>query len=596
MKRYILLLWATCLSIALQAQNEQKAVSKFETMDVSEFTSSAKFNTDGKKSDGGFLKVKGTEIVNNHGVIPLRGLNVGNWLLQEGYMMQTYSTAPAQHQFKERVVQLIGKEKTETFYKKWRANYITRDDIDVIGKWGFNNIRLPLHYNLFMKEDSSLDMVGPGFALIDSTLKWCVANHMYLILDMHAVPGGQSPDNIADFHAGNLQIWRSKSYQAKLVKLWREIAKKYAKELWIGGYDLINETVYTFPEDTSFRKYFVLLTKEVRKVDKNHILFIEGNNYANNFKNLTPPWDNNMVYSFHKYWNYPDKNSINWVLEMRERYNRPLYCGEFGENSNQWIADAITLFNEQKIAWSIWPYKKLNSTKGFYSVKMPDGYKRLLAYWEGKGEKPTAEASEKALNDLLENVKLKNCILTKDYLHAVTKQAYTKESAAFSAHKLPAVIKAVNYDLGQNGYAYSDIEYTNTSGQPSTTYNSADCYRNDGVDIDYSDAEKSFIVVQEQAGECLCYTVQDTIGGTYNIDVRNASHGTARIALLIGSPKEGGKLLPEVSFAPVSWKEDIWQEKSVGRIKLEKNKPTKVCLTIQAGNLKLSSVKFELVK
>jgi hypothetical protein len=41
------------------------------------------------QANAGFLKVKGKEIVNNNGAFIFRGLNLGNWLLQEGYMMQT---------------------------------------------------------------------------------------------------------------------------------------------------------------------------------------------------------------------------------------------------------------------------------------------------------------------------------------------------------------------------------------------------------------------------------------------------------------------------------------------------------------------------
>jgi len=87
-------------------------------------------------------------------------------------------------------------------------------------------------------------------------------------------------------------------------------------------------------------------------VDNNHIIFIEGNWFANDFPGLTPPWDDNMVYSPHKYLSFNDQASIQWVLDMRNTYNVPLYLGESGENSNVWFRDAIKLLEDNDIGWA----------------------------------------------------------------------------------------------------------------------------------------------------------------------------------------------------------------------------------------------------
>lgn len=542
--------------------------------------------------NAGFLRVKGKEIVNNNGAFIFRGLNLGNWLLQEGYMMQTPGVANSQHEFQDRLLPVIGQQKMDAFYKKWRATYITKTDVDSIASWGFNHIRLPMHYNLFMKEDSSTTLTGPGFAFIDSTLKWCKSNKLYLILDMHACPGGQSPDNISDYKKGDKQLWQSKAYQKKLVVLWKAIAKKYANEPWIGGYDLINETVYKFPNDVDFRNYFMELTTAVRQVDKNHIVFIEGNYYANDFKNLTPPWDANMVYSFHKYWNTTDRNSIGWVLEMREKTNIPLYCGEFAENSNEWITEAISLFEAEKIGWSIWPYKKIESRAVFYNVNIPASYQTLINSWSDKAPKQTEVQTDQALADLLESVKTKNAVLKRDYLNAINASPYTNKTKAFGKNTVPNFIPAVNYDLGRNGFAYSDLGYVNYSGRPATSFNSGEKYRNDGVDIIYSDQLKEYIVTEAQGGEGLCYTLTDTTNGSgiMKVTALVSCKEQARLAILEGSPTEGGKLHPEVIFNPSG--NEVWQEVSLGTVQFEKGKPKKVSLQIVKGNLQVQGLRF----
>ena len=59
------------------------------------------------------------------------------------------------------------------------------------------------------------------------------------------------------------------------------------------------------------------ITQAIREVDKNHIIIIEGNGWGNNYNGMLGPWDNNMVLSFHKYWNYNDQQSIQHILDYR---------------------------------------------------------------------------------------------------------------------------------------------------------------------------------------------------------------------------------------------------------------------------------------
>ena len=117
-------------------------------------------------SAGGFLKVQGKTIIDSTGQeIILRGLGIGGWLLQEGYMFETSSFANTQHEFRQKIEDLIGADSTELFYQAWRNNFVTRQDIDSLASWGFNSLRLPMHYNLmisatdpepFCRKDSGL--------------------------------------------------------------------------------------------------------------------------------------------------------------------------------------------------------------------------------------------------------------------------------------------------------------------------------------------------------------------------------------------------------------------------------------------------------
>ncbi|WP_323027237.1 glycoside hydrolase family 5 protein [Gelidibacter japonicus] len=337
-----------------------------------------------------FLHTEGQNIVDKDGNnVLLRGLGLGGWMVQEGYMVQTGEFAGQQHVIRNKIEELIGDENTEKFYKAYRANGITKRDIDSLAAWGFNSVRLPMHYNLYTlpieeEKNGENTWLDEGFKMTDALLEWCEANKLYLILDLHAAPGGQGKDaNISDYDENKPSLWESEANQHKMIAFWRKVADRYKDSPWIGGYDIINEPNWNFTgtnpngcDETSnapLRQLMVDVTKAIREVDKKHIIFIEGNCWGNNYDGILPVWDDNMVLSFHKYWNYNTQELIQKMLDYREQYNIPIWLGESGENSNVWFKDAIGLMETNNIGWAFWPMKKVENVAGVTSVtKNPD--------------------------------------------------------------------------------------------------------------------------------------------------------------------------------------------------------------------------------
>lgn len=370
----------------------------------------------------GFLRAVGRNIVDGEGRnFILRGHSPGGWMLQEGYMLQMSAFANAQHQIRAKIEDVLVAELTEQFYDKWYQNHFTRADVALMAEMGFNSIRLPMHYNLFTLPIELEPVEGEntwlerGFAIVDSVLAWCGEHEMYLILDMHAAPGGQGRDMaISDYDPSKPSLWESELNQSKLVALWRKIAERYADEPWIGGYDLINEPNWAFTgsningcdETTNrpLRDLYMRITEAIREVDTNHIIFIEGNCWGNNFRGLTPPWDDNMVYSFHKYWSTNDQTSIQFALNIRNSHLVPIWCGEAGENSNHWYTDAVRLLEDNNIGWAWWSWKKFDSQSGIVSVQPPSGYQTLLNYWQHGGTKPSVEFASEVLMELADRL------------------------------------------------------------------------------------------------------------------------------------------------------------------------------------------------
>jgi hypothetical protein len=496
-----------------------------------------------------FLRVDGGRIVNDNGEVLLRGMGLGGWVLQEPYMMHLPGGMHTQTQLRDSLVALVGETRTARFYRAWWTNGIQKRDIDSLAAWGFNHVRMPMHYNIYTLPIDQEPVAGEhtwldhGFAITDSLLSWCAANRIYLFLDLHAAPGGQGND-VAISDASPVKLWQDDRNVEKAVALWRRLAERYKNEEWIGGYDIINEPNWGFtdPEgdrngtgeqnNAPLRDYFMRVTRAIRQVDTRHMIVIEGNGWGNNYNGVWPlDWDSNTVISFHRYWNYNTQETLDGALENRTTQNAPLWMSESGENSNVWFTDAISLLEANNIGWCWWTYKRMGTGTPMQIVP-GEGYLRMLDYWAGRGPRPSADEAWAALTTLAENYKQENTLFHRDYIDALFRQVRTTDTAPWTRHTLDTgtlTIFASDYDLGREGHAYHDTDVANyrTSGGPQGG-NSGHAYRNDGVDIFAGNAPggNGYHVGRTEQGEWLKYTLEVAAAGDYTLSVCESTDGT----------------------------------------------------------------------
>ena len=515
-------------------------------------------------ADAQWLNTNGKLIVNDKGEkIILRGMGLGGWHLQEGYMFRL-SNIGQQYRIREKIEELVGREEATRFYSNWLRLHTTKRDIDSMAAWGFNSIRLPMHYALYTpaadkeKRAGEITWLEEGFAWTDSLLKWCKANKVYLFLDLHAAPGGQGNDlPISDRDPSKPSLWESEANQQKAIALWKKLAERYKDEPWIGGYDIINEPNWGFedPNDKRgtaenknepLRKLMVAITEAIRSVDRRHIIIIEGNGFGNNYRGVLPPWDNNMVLSFHKYGNFNTPDAIKGYLSLRDQYNVPLWLGESGENSNTWFTEAIGLVERYDIGWAWWQHKKMGINNPL-EIKMPANYQRLLDYWSGKGNAPGKEETITILNEWIENVKVENNIVHYDVIDAMFRQVQSAEAIPFRRHLVAdrSLIAAVDFDMGRQRSAYYDKDSASYQYTPGvrTTGNRGRSYRNDGVDI--QKGENGYYVYSIENDEWLQYTVQVATAGNYKLRFKTASDSAAGVVSVLLNGKE---LIPALNL------------------------------------------------
>jgi endoglucanase len=524
----------------------------------------------------GFLKAKGKDIVNEKGEnVLLRGIGLGGWMLQEGYMLGITAEGQQQHRIRQRIDSLIGPAATQEFYDTWLANHTTKRDIDSLRSWGFNSVRLPMHYNLFTLPVEKEPVTGQntwltkGFEMVDSLLAWCAANKIYLILDLHAAPGGQGNDlNISDRDPSLPSLWDSEANRNKTIALWKKLAERYANRQWIAAYDILNEPNYGFEDiadrnglketkNEPLKKLLVDITKAIREVDRNHIIVIEGNGWGNNYNGMLPPWDNNMVLSFHKYWNKNDQASIQNIIKLRDQYKVPVWLGETGENSNVWFAQAVQLLEENNIGWAWWPLKKLGVNNPL-QIRSNLNYQDVLNYWNGKGEKPRESNAYSGLLELATYTRVGTNRVHRDVIDALMRQSHSNKTLPFAKNSIQngTVLRAVNYDLGKNGFAYWDRDTADyrVSGIKGVG-NRGRTYRNDGVDIVMDSAHyETYYINHIEDGEWLQYTIDVKQKGIYTIGVLVASDSTGgMVSVSINNKMAGNKQMVPLTGGAKKW-------------------------------------------
>ena len=522
------------------------------------------------------LRAQGTGIVDTQGnPVLLRGCNVGGWLLQESYIIKT-DTLNSQGQIKRGLLRTMLEADMEKFYEQYRAGFVTKADIDFIAAQGFNCVRLPFHYDLFLTaaqrgartqalrdprqlaayvqalstwyNDNQLFTGGEkldGIRLLDQVLEWCAANKMYVILDLHAAPGGQGTDRNINDNLAPLDLWKRRDakgrliYQDLTVRLWEQLAARYRNDGRVAMYDFINEphnlnTAHGLSADNvELHALYARLIAAVRAQHDPHLLLLEGNGYGNEYTQLTPDQfptadRSNLVYNAHRYWctnnpqaTDPNPNQVNLIANLvafRDRWQVPVWVGETGENSNEWFAAARQGLEAQRIGWCHWTLKRVD---GRTSLLNAQPYGSILT--------PEGRAA------LLRNVAFDRCTPNKDVLAALTQPVTAR--TPFVTLRIPGTISLVDYDMGRAGDAYQDTYFERTDFRNTAPTNEGGGYRNDGVDIVPSTdgSASGFAVDHLAAGEWLKFTVTVAQAGAYSVQVRATQEGPApaRFRLLL---------------------------------------------------------------
>lgn len=320
----------------------------------------------------------------------LKGVNLGGWLSQCG---RNYN-----------------KEHYDTF--------ITEKDFEIIKGWGLDHVRVPVDAEVIQKENGELK--EDGLAYIDFCIECCGKYGLKMILDLHKAHGYVFDDE------ANCQFFYKDELQDIFVDLWCALTDRYGKYHDFVSFELLNE-VTSLEFAKIWNKIAARTIKAIREKNKDVRIVVGGiyNNSIYGLKLLDPPFDENIVFTFHCYsplvfthqgahwvsrmpqdpekwaFTYPDTvdryrdhslelfghdfdsefpkkltgmmdgryfdNLFKSALKIADKYNVPLYCGEYGvielakaEDALQWYRDINSAFVKYGIPRSAWAYRQMD--------------------------------------------------------------------------------------------------------------------------------------------------------------------------------------------------------------------------------------------
>lgn len=353
----------------------------------------------------GFVHASGGQIMDGSDhAIKLRGVNLGGSMLWEGWIFgmnsrllvcDTCSPEPTnchsnQLHAETSIFKRLAEKLPEAEVEQWRrdvyANGIRPQDFQRIAQLGYNVVRLPFNHLVLEDDDNPFVYKDSGWELFDNILAWAESYGVYVVLDMHSAPGGQSTTFIADPEDGQAKLWDpSTNNRERTVALWRAIANRYADRTIVAGYDLLNEPIP--PSGAELISLYQEIIAAIREVDDNHMVFVEGgffepDYFTMDFSFFTEALDPNQAYSFHQYtWGNEDRQAqLNDWGSVAMAHGLPLWNGEFGVNTYAIVDSTVAMYEDHVNGidgYAYWTWKRTPS-KAMNTCNIP-GYQDFPA-------------------------------------------------------------------------------------------------------------------------------------------------------------------------------------------------------------------------
>ncbi|PQE18820.1 glycoside hydrolase family 5 protein [Rutstroemia sp. NJR-2017a WRK4] len=244
----------------------------------------------------------------NYGVTPVRGVNIGGWLVLEPWITPSIFQSVDQSlgivdEFT--LTAQLGPEKALEILQPHWDSWCTLDDFQKIANAGFNLVRIPIGYWAYALYDGETYTQGAA-PYMDAAIDWARQTGLKVWIDLHGAPGSQNAfDNSG--HRKATPGWQQGGTVAQTLEVLNTITKKYAQTSYqdvVVGIELLNEPANWALNFDTLEQFYRDGYGQVRAVSDSPVIIHDAFYQPDTWNNILNPGDNgatNVVVDHHEY-------------------------------------------------------------------------------------------------------------------------------------------------------------------------------------------------------------------------------------------------------------------------------------------------------
>lgn len=281
----------------------------------------------------------------------------------------------------------------DLFTVRSSGNFL-EDDFRWISGWGFNFVRIPACYTLWIKDNDPLKLDEAGLTKVDQVVQLGQKYGIHVCLNFHRGPGySVNPERKEPFN-----LWKDESALAAFCLHWQAFARRYqnlpSTQL---SFNLVNEPAREDPQvmtRADHERVMRAAVTAIREIDPNRLVILDGLNWAND--PLPELVDLGVAQSCRAYWpmgishykarwvggeSWPEPtwpgalhNGVAWDRAHLEAHYRQwadlarqgvgIHCGEGGAFSYSphpavlgWLRDVLDILTGYNIGYALWNFR-----------------------------------------------------------------------------------------------------------------------------------------------------------------------------------------------------------------------------------------------
>jgi endoglucanase len=307
------------------------------------------------------------------------------------------------------------------FFTKWEDATPAEDDFRWMQDWGFNFVRLPMSYDLWVQPDDWYAVKEDVLERIDQVVELGEKYGLHVSLNFHRGPG-----YCVNPPKEKLSLWKEKRAEEAFCWHWEMFAQRYkgisSDRL---SFDLINEP--RSPDDKMSREDYERVvraaTKAIRQADAGRYVIIDGLRWGRDtvpelidlglgqsmrgydpmqISHYKASWVNGDRFP-NPVWPDVEGTAHKWDRKRLEELYKPwfelarkgvgVHCGECGCYNKTphpvflaWFRDVLEILTEQNVGYALWNFRGnfglLNSKRADVDYEDFHGHKldrRLLS-------------------------------------------------------------------------------------------------------------------------------------------------------------------------------------------------------------------------